>query len=439
MTRKKADLDSIILELWQRTDHGQTLAGKALEHVFAREAALSDGQRDLIVGTLFGLLSSVRRLDHALCPGGGRLPAGTSRPLAQLLAYRLLAGRLSVAQAQQHIPALDWPAVVASDAALAAEPDPVKRLAVAASLPDFLVERLWADHGAEAEDLAHALNRRAPLMLRVNTLKASRQKVLGTLAKAGLTARPSRFSATGVELETRTNVFTLPQFSSGHIEVQDEASQLASELVAPPPKGLVVDYCAGAGGKTLALGALMGNAGRLVALDVNRRRLDEFRRRARRAGLSNARAIQIAKDGAWPDEVRQLAGRADRVLVDVPCSGVGSFRRKPEMRWRLKAADLRRLPEEQWAIARRALELCAPGGRLIYATCTVLSNENERVVERLLQDPALELVPVKVILGKAAAAPITDPSGTFLKLLPQRHDCDGFFAAVLRKVRRPSP
>jgi 16S rRNA (cytosine967-C5)-methyltransferase len=439
MTRKQVDIDSIILELWERTDHGQMLAGKALEEVFAREDELSDGQRDFIVATLFGLLSSVRRLDHALQPGGGALPAGTSRPLAQLLAHRLLAGRLSVAQAEQQVPTLDWQAVLAADKALAREPDPVKRLAVMASLPDFLVERLFADYGAETEDLAHALNRRAPLMLRVNTLKASRQKVLGTLAKAGLDASPARFSMAGVELESRTNVFTLPQFASGHIEVQDEASQLAAELVAPPPKGLVVDYCAGAGGKTLAVGALMGNAGRLIALDVNKWRLDEFRRRARRAGLTNARAIHIAKEGQWPDEVQQWAGKADRVLVDVPCSGVGSFRRKPEMRWRLKAADLRRLPDEQEAIARRALELCAPGGRLIYATCTLLNDENERVIERLLQDPTLEVMPVKLIFGKAVAAPITDPSGTFLKLFPHRHDCDGFFAAVLRKRRPPKP
>jgi 16S rRNA (cytosine967-C5)-methyltransferase len=174
----------------------------------------------------------------------------------------------------------------------------------------------------------------------------------------------------------------------------------------------------------------MASRGRLVALDVDERKLVELRRRARRAGLTSARAIAVDA-GAYPDEVEALRGRADRVLVDAPCSGLGALRRNPEARWRLAAEDLRRFPVEQARIARQASTLVAPGGRLIYATCTVLRAENEAVIEALL--PGWEPVRVAEIWGNRRALELSDATGTHLKLYPHRQDTDGFFAAVLRR------
>jgi len=426
--------DSITLDLWRTVGHGDVFATKAVAEAFARHPDLAEGQREAIVTTLYAMLSQARRLQHALRPNGEELPANVSRALAELLAFRVLEKKLSPAGAQMKIPEIDWNAVVANNAALADEPDTVKRIALGASLPDFLAKRLVEQYGAEAEALANALSGIAPLSLRVNTLKATREEVLEELSKWGVSAKLSKLTSAGIELNAHINVFSLESFQKGHFEVQDEASQIVSELVAPPPKGIVVDFCAGAGGKTLALGALMNNKGRLLAVDIHDRKLDELQRRARRAGLANTQAIVLTDE--WPSDLQRLLGKADRVLADVPCSGVGAFRRKPEMRWRLAPEDLEQLPREQEAISRRGMQLLAPGGRLIYATCTVLKEENEDVVARLLSDTDFELVPVKEVIGSAKASKVCAPGGVFLKLLPHRHSCDGFFAAILRRKRK---
>jgi 16S rRNA (cytosine967-C5)-methyltransferase len=343
------------------------------------------------------------------------------------VAWRLISGEASPADADVRALGIDAERVMRVDERIAEIEDPMRRFALTQSLPDVVADRLLAEHGADAEPLCNALRRRAPLTLRVNTLKTTRDALIERLGGAGIRARATRFASDGIVLDEHANVFELAEFHAGLFEVQDEASQLAAELVAAPPRGTVVDFCAGAGGKTLAIGARMNNQGRVVALDPSARRLKELRRRAARAGLFN---VQHA-----PHDLASLHARADRVLTDVPCSGLGALRRKPDIRLRIGADDLERLPREQFEIASRALELVAPGGRLIYATCTLLANENERVVERLLARGGVELVKVKEILGSERASAITDASGTFLKLFPHRHDTDGFFAAVLRRTR----
>jgi 16S rRNA (cytosine967-C5)-methyltransferase len=184
--------------------------------------------------------------------------------------------------------------------------------------------------------------------------------------------------------------------------------------VAPPAKGLVVDLCAGAGGKTLALAAMMGNRGRLYATDVDGAKLEELRRRARRAGVSNAQAMTIGDD--WPQPLAEVLGRCDRVLVDAPCSGIGSLRRNPEARWRLAESEIARFAERQRALCLRAAELLAPGGWLVYGTCTVLAAENQDVVAAV-----------------AAARSDLEPQTPFFQVTPHRHGTDGFFGAILRR------
>jgi 16S rRNA (cytosine967-C5)-methyltransferase len=276
------------------------------------------------------------------------------------------------------------------------------------------------------------MNRRAPMALRANTVKVSRDDLIARLAEENVVALPLPLAPAGVVLETRVNAFGLSAFRDGLFEVMDEGSQLVAELVAPPPGGRVLDACAGAGGKTLALGAIMGGKGRLVALDVDGRKLEELRRRARRAGLSNVEARAVS-DGFIKDAA---LGGFHRVLVDAPCSGLGTLRRNPEARWRLTPETVAKagFPARQLALLITYAPLCAVGGRLIYATCTLAEEENDRVVERFLAErDDFARVPVKEIWGRERALRVGD--GLNLRLYPHVHDTDGFFAAVLRRVR----
>jgi 16S rRNA (cytosine967-C5)-methyltransferase len=277
------------------------------------------------------------------------------------------------------------------------------------------------------------MNVRAPMALRVNTTRISREALIARLAEEHVVARPTRLAPAGLVLETRINAFGLSAFQEGLFEVMDEGSQLVAELVAPPPGGRVVDACAGAGGKTLAIGASMDGKGRLLALDTDGKKLEELRRRARRAGLTNVTARPVTAEGTTlPPEARP--GGWDRVLVDAPCSGTGTLRRNPEARWRLQPDIVRAFPPRQLALLVTYAPLVAVGGRLIYATCSVVEAENEAVVSRFAAErDDFVRVPVKEIWGKERAATAGD--GLTLRLGPHTHDTDGFFAAVLRRVR----
>jgi 16S rRNA (cytosine967-C5)-methyltransferase len=430
----EAEIEDLVLHAWADVRRGNVNTAHALAEAFRDRPRLAHAQRATVVRGLFGMLHEARRIECALAtkggPGGetgGGIGDDARGDRARYVAWRVLAGEISPAEAGRSDLGIDCEEVARVDERIAREPEPVRRFALTHSLPDFLAVRLLAEHGSDADALCASLRAPAPLTLRVNTLKTTGEALIDRLSASGIRARKTRFSEDGLELEEHVNVFVLPEFHDGLFEVQDEASQLVAEIVAPPPRGSVMDFCAGAGGKTLAIGARMKNQGRIVALDPNGRRLKELRRRAARAGLFT---VQMP-----PAKMSALHARCDRVLVDAPCSGLGVLRRKPDLRWRITEADLDRLPREQEAIAARALELVAPGGRLIYATCTLLADENERVVERLLARGGVEVVRVKEILGAKRASAITDATGTFLKLFPHRDNTDGFFAAVLRKKR----
>jgi 16S rRNA (cytosine967-C5)-methyltransferase len=427
MTQSGNRTRDLILELWTRIRIDWGFATDRLAEAFRKRRELGARERREVAETLYGMIRQARRVDFAL--EGFRL-SGDRRELARLTAYRLLEGQLDPGEAARALPG-DWEAVARVDERIERERDPARRLGLRRSLPDWLARRFLAEYGDEADALAAALNERAPLALRANSLRTTREALAGRLAGEGLETHATVHAQAGLIADTRVNVYGLAAFKEGLFEAQDEASQLVAELVAPPPRGLVVDACAGAGGKTLALGALLGSRGRIVALDIDERKLEELRRRARRAGLTNARAVTVTTDG-WPDEVAALAGRADRVLVDAPCSGIGALRRNPEARWRLTEEDLRRLPDQQRAIARRAWSLVAPGGRLVYATCTVLRAENEDVAAALGGAGWEPVRPAEIWGGERARA-LVDASGFHLKLLPHRHGTDGFFAAVWRK------
>jgi len=429
----------IALGILARARTERTHASDLMQQAF-RATRLGPRQRRDVAEGVYAVLRAQRLLDWALArvagPGAKALD-GTRRDLGRWLASGVLAGAVSPAAARAELGGYDWAGLAAAVAAAGDIPDVRERLAVTESLPDWLAARLLAECGAEAAAaLAHALNQRAPMIVRCNRVKTTREALLTRLAAEGVEARATSLAPDGIELMTRVNAFGLASFTAGDFEVQDEGSQLVAELVAPPPRGVVVDACAGAGGKTLHLAALLGNKGRVIAFDVPpqaERKLEELRRRARRAGLSNVEALEVPVNGALPPAAAKLVGRADRVLCDAPCSGLGVLRRNPEARWRLTEADLARLPGLQGSILDRFAPLVAIGGRLIYATCTITRSENDDVVAAFLaRTPGFVAMAAKEILGTPRALAIGD--GQALRVAPHTHGTDGFFATVLRRT-----
>ena len=304
------------------------------------------------------------------------------------------------------------------------------------NLPDWLYEKFVAQYGEEETvTLAEALNQPAPLDLRVNSIKATRDDVMNELAQAPIAAEPMPFAPLGLRVHKKPSLQNLPLFKSGAIEVQDEGSQVLSQIVGAKRGEMVVDFCAGAGGKTLALGALMRNTGRLYAFDVSEKRLAKLKPRLARSGLSNVHPVQIAHERDV--KIKRLAGKVDRVLVDAPCSGLGTLRRNPDVKWRQKPEAVTEMHDKQIAILDGAARLLKGGGRLVYATCSLLDEENDRVVEQFLAaHDDFELVPMSKVLAEQK---IDLEMGDYLKLLPHKHQTDGFFAAVLERKKMVKP
>ncbi|MDR0776790.1 MAG: RsmB/NOP family class I SAM-dependent RNA methyltransferase [Azonexus sp.] len=301
--------------------------------------------------------------------------------------------------------------------------------AVRCDLPDWLYDKLAEQFGAdEVAALAAALNQPAPLDLRVNSLKMDRDAVLARFAADGIAAQPGLLSPLAVRLADKPALARHPLFLEGAFEVQDEGSQLLGYLLDPKRGEMVVDFCAGAGGKTLLLGALMRNTGRLYAFDVSAKRLANLKPRLARSGLSNVHPVRIEHER--DTKIKRLAGKADRVLVDAPCSGLGTLRRNPDLKWRQSEASVAELTQKQAAILAAAAKLARPGGRVVYATCSLLREENEAIVAAFLAaHPDFTLVPADAALARHGIA----VAGGMLRLLPHRQQTDGFFAAVLER------
>ena len=299
-----------------------------------------------------------------------------------------------------------------------------------ANLPQWLYEKLVAQFGEdEALELAAVLNTPAPLDLRVNSLKANREEVIAKLAEAPIAAEPMSYAPLGLRVYKKPALQNLELFKQGAIEVQDEGSQVLAQILGARRGEMVVDFCAGAGGKTLALGAFMRNTGRLYAFDVSEKRLSKLKPRMARSGLSNVHPVLIAHER--DAKVKRLAGKIDRVLVDAPCSGLGTLRRNPDVKWRQKPDAIAEMQEKQASILDGAARLLKSGGRLVYATCSLLNEENDMIVEQFLAThPDFELVPMNQVLAEQKIPLEMD---NYLKLLPHKHHTDGFFAAVLER------
>jgi 16S rRNA (cytosine967-C5)-methyltransferase len=304
------------------------------------------------------------------------------------------------------------------------------------NLPEWLAGAVREQLGDEFDAFVASLDQPSVLDLRVNTLKKKREAVLAELRGAGLVCEPTPFSPLGIRVTGKPSLAKLPAFVQGDVEVQDEGSQLLALLVDAKRGEMVVDFCAGAGGKTLAMGASMRNSGRLYAMDTSGHRLDALKPRLARSGLSNVHPLAIAHER--DERIKRLTGKIDRVLVDAPCSGLGTLRRHPDLKWRQTPETVAAQTALQRAILDSSARLLKPGGRLVYATCSLLRDENEAVAEAFgAAHPDLEVVAAcDVLVGAQVPGAERLCAGEmqqWLRLWPHRHATDGFFAAIWRK------
>jgi 16S rRNA (cytosine967-C5)-methyltransferase len=306
------------------------------------------------------------------------------------------------------------------------------------NLPEWLVQPLKDQLGDQFWPLVEHLNLGAGLDLRVNTFKAKRADVQKELQQAGIKAVPTPYSPWGLRIAGKPALNKNEAFVRGDFEVQDEGSQLLAMLLDAKRGEMVVDFCAGAGGKTLAIGAAMRSTGRLYAFDTSAHRLDSFKPRMARSGLSNVHPAAIAHER--DDRVKRLSGKMDRVLVDAPCTGMGTLRRNPDLKWRQNLQAVEEMAVKQAAILQSAARMVKSGGRLVYATCSVLPQENEAIaVAFAAANPDFVALPAGEVLAglKVDNAPSLCAGGEdgqlYLRLWPHRHATDGFFAAAWQK------
>ena len=392
-------------------------ADQVLSRHFRAHRQLGQQERAFIAEASFAVLRRKRSLEAA---------AGSAAPGALLAATLLrvlgFSGRSLEGLVDKALLARIHGAKAAPRAPL---PD-----AVRADLPDWVWERLGAQYGGdEAMRIAQGLLNAAPLDLRVNLARIGREEALERLAKDGIEGSPTPHSPAGIRLAGKPAINRHPMFEEGLVEVQDEGSQLLAWLLAPRRGEMVADYCAGAGGKTLAICMLMRGAGRVYAMDVSAKRLAALAPRAARAGVSSIHPMVL--DGDNDSRVKRLAGKIDRVLVDAPCSGFGTLRRNPDLKWRHGPQAVAELAAKQLRILGAAARLVKPGGRLVYATCSILQEENEAVTAAFQgAHPEYALLSCKALL---AAQNIQLDTGEQLRLWPHRQGTDGFFAATFQK------
>ncbi len=402
---------TIILPLTSPADVG-------LKYFFREHPKLGHRDRGVIAEAIYAVLRHRRTLEHLVPDGKPRNLALLALMRVQGLSQRELAPLLRPGEDQ-------WLASIKAASAVGLP------LGIEAELPDWVVTRLETLMSREEIiTLGRSMMNAAPLDLRVNAFKAKRDAVLARFAQEGIKCAATPFSPLGIRLESKISLAQHPAFVEGFIEVQDEGSQLLGLLLEARRGEMVVDFCAGAGGKSLLIAAAMASTGRVYAFDVSEKRLGNLGPRLKRSGLSNITPQRIV--GENDARIKRLAGKVDRVLVDAPCTGLGTLRRNPDLKYRQHEAGLAELNQKQAAILASAARLVKPGGRLVYATCSFLREENEMIVDAFMaQHPEFVVVPASEILTRQKIA--LDGMSPYLRLTPQTHRTDGFFAAVLER------
>ena len=410
-------LVELATELLHRVLQLQHPADGVVSDFFREHRALGQRERHTLAETTYAVLRQRPLFQHLAQSGKGEI----ERRLA-LLAWQGNEGFLRAAMTETE---QQWLAQVGA-VDRSALPEKLRH-----NLPEWLAEILQQSMGDEFWPLVNSMNASAPLDLRVNTFKAKRDDVIAAFKAEGVEAVATPYSPLGLRIAGKPALHKLDVFMRGDVEVQDEGSQLLALMVGAKRGEMVMDFCAGAGGKTLALGAEMRNTGRLYAFDTSGHRLASLKPRLARSGLSNVFPAQIAHER--DDRIKRLAGKLDRVLVDAPCSGLGTLRRNPDLKWRQSPQSVAELGVKQAAILVSAARLVKPGGRLVYATCSLLDVENEGIAEAFsaAHSSQFKAMPAVEALTRAhVGAAETLVRGDYLRLWPHRHATDGFFAAV---------
>ena len=400
----------------------QQLKGPAdgvLRNFFRENNKLGVNDRTFIADTVFGVLRHFFSLKYI---------TGTTIPRLLILAYLAKFRGMNLRELKPFITEAEIKQLIKiKEMELDSLP-----LTIRTEFPEWLVEKIQAKM-LDTNILALGLSfqKQAPLDLRVNTLIANRNDVLTRLSKDGIDASATSYSPIGIRLVRKSTIQSHEMFITGNIEIQDEGSQLLGYLLQPKRGEIVVDFCAGAGGKALMMGALMGSKGRIYAFDVSERRLNRLKPRLKRSGLSNLFPRWINNENDV--KVKRLAGKVDRVIVDAPCSGLGTLRRNPDIKLRQTPESIEEAKRGQEAILVSAAKLLKPGGRLVYATCSFLPEENQEIIENFLAAHTKFTLLNCAELFMQQKIPLD--TGMFLQLYPDEHNTDSFFAAALMLAR----
>jgi len=439
---------NLAVQILNRIEEGQAFAQPLLDAYLSRNILANTQDRGLLTRIVYGALRLRNRLDwviravysgnfESMAPGirnilrvalyqvmfADRVPAYAATDEAVKMTRKMYPGRSNLVNAilrnaARKMDTIQYPSF---------DEDPLLHISVLHSHPLWIV-KMWAEELGIEDTLAlcKSNNEIPPLTIRANRLKTTRPDLIGMLEDCGCGAVPSKYSPDGIVLsDLSAPVVKMPLYEEGYIQIQDEASQLISLFLDPKPGEMVLDVCAGAGVKTTHMAELMQNRGRIVAMDISRKKIETSQVLAHRLGAAIIEPVVHDATKPLPNDLRE---RFDRVLVDVPCSGMGTLRRNPEIKWNTTPGDLKKIPHLQKEILNHSASFLKRGGTMVYSTCTISSAENEEVVgEFLLTHPDFEYArPTAFVPG------MVDRTGT-LRTFPHRHGTDGFFGAALKR------
>jgi len=430
---KKSSLIGHVVELYADVVGSSKPADHLIDIFFRSRKYLGSRDRRFIAETLYGMLRHKKRIEWILSSSDKK-----NLILYSCIAYLLLENKETKESLAGEVDVSEDVLGRLHDA-VSVEPifeNDITTLATKYSFQEWMIAEWMKQYEKDdIEQLCSMLNTQAPTTIRVNTIKTSVDECQKLLLQEGIETERTRLSPFGLHLKKRVNLFQLQAFKDGFCEVQDEGSQLLSLLVDPKPRSKVIDACAGAGGKSLAMASVMNNRGEIFAMDIHSFRLEDLRKRIRRSGVEIVRITPIREN----KEITELLGMADNVLVDAPCSGTGTLRRNPGMKWSVTEQMVEEMHRKQLSILTLNARYVKINGRLVYATCSMMKRENEEVVETFLsENPNFELLQPSTILERYAKHGshqlATLANNKYFQLFPHTHNTDGFFAAVMKRT-----
>lgn len=426
---KISSLIGHVVELLEEVSSSRKPADHLIDFFFRKRKYLGSHDRRFIAESLYAVLRHRQRIEWAIASITMKQQYARMMVVAALLLESKVAPEALMAE--QVLPDDVFRKIQECIARSPDKSDSLERISLTYSFPAWMVKKWIGQFGeTETEKLCDVLNTQAPITLRVNTLKATVAECRESLQKEGIDSVPTEFSPFGLHIPKRINVFQLETFRKGYFEVQDEGSQMLALLVDPKPRTKVIDACAGGGGKSLALAAIMKNRGEIFSLDIHNFRLDELRKRIKRAGVDTIRVRTVSED----ESPAELHNDADYVLVDAPCSGTGTIRRNPGMKWTVSTEMVKELQQKQSMILSNYARCVKVNGTIVYATCSLMKEENDDVAEAFLAShPDFVLRDPGEVVQRYHLDTLVN--NRYFQLLPHHHGTDGFFAAIMKRIR----